>query len=221
MNRCEHIVLNGVAYKPAVSRGFTLIEVMLAISITSFVALLAYQGLSSAITAAESHERQVKLLSDIQLPLTVMERDIRHVVARPIIDEYGMRRGAMVGGTYNDFPLELTRRGWDNPRGLPRGELQRVRYVLENDVLWRESWSVLDRMSEQDGQRRTRLMSGVTDFKLAFLDSASPNAQQSPLGGEWVEQWDSADRLPAAVDINLEIEKFGKVRRVFGIRSNN
>ncbi|MBL4826480.1 MAG: type II secretion system minor pseudopilin GspJ [Spongiibacteraceae bacterium] len=191
---------------------------MLAMVITAFVASLAYQGLSSATTAATSLERQVKLLGDIQLPLTILERDIRHVVLRAIRDEFNTRREAFSGGNLNDYPLVLTRRGWDNPRGLARGELQRVRYVLEDDELWRESWSVLDRMTEEDGQRRTLLLKGVTEFTLAFLDPQSAGAAQSVLGGEWVDDWNVADRLPAAVDISMQVKNFGRVRRVFGIQ---
>jgi general secretion pathway protein J len=132
--------------------GFTLIEVLLAMGITTFVALLAYSGLSASITAAESQQLQAQQIVDIQLPLTVLERDIRNAVARPIRDEYDDRVEALMGGAFNDYLLVLTRRGWDNPRELSRGELQRVRYQLLDDVLWRESWSVLDRVSEEAGK---------------------------------------------------------------------
>ena len=199
--------------------GFTLIEVLLAMGITTFVALLAYSGLSASITAAESQQLQAQQIVDIQLPLTVLERDIRNVVARPIRDEYDDRVEALVGGAFNDYLLVLTRRGWDNPRELSRGELQRVRYQLLDDVLWRESWSVLDRVSEEAGQQRTRLLQGVRDIEIAFLDSASSGASRSPLGGEWLDEWDMPQRLPAAIKIQFEVEGFGEVARVISIPS--
>ena len=199
--------------------GFTLIEVLLAMGITTFVALLAYSGLSASITAAESQQLQAQQIVDIQLPLTVLERDIRNAVARPIRDEYDDRVEALVGGAFNDYLLVLTRRGWDNPRELSRGELQRVRYQLRDDVLWRESWSVLDRVSEEAGQQRTRLLQGVRDIEIAFLDSASSGASRSPLGGEWLDEWDMPQRLPAAIKIQFEVEGFGEVARVISIPS--
>ncbi len=205
---------NGVAKSFA---GFTLIEVMLAMLITAFVAMLAYSGLSTSIIAAEGHEEQAQQIADIQLPLTVLERDIRNAVLRPINNEYDDVEGALIGGALSDYPLVLTRRGWHNPRELPRGELQRVRYVLEDDELWRESWSVLDRNSEYEGQQRTLLLKGVVNLELAFLDGGSVNASSSSLGGEWVDIWDDAEDLPLAVDIKLELENFGEVRRVFSI----
>ncbi|EAW30289.1 general secretion pathway protein J [marine gamma proteobacterium HTCC2143] len=199
--------------------GFTLIEVLLAMGITTFVALLAYSGLSASITAAESQQLQAQQIVDIQLPLTVLERDIRNAVARPIRDEYDDRVEALVGGAFNDYLLVLTRRGWDNPRELSRGELQRVRYQLLDDVLWRESWSVLDRVSEEAGRQRTRLLQGVRGVEIAFLDSASSDASRSPLGGEWLDEWDIPQRLPAAIKIQFDVEGFGEVARVISIPS--
>lgn len=199
--------------------GFTLIEVLLAMGITTFVALLAYSGLSASITAAESQQLQAQQIVDIQLPLTVLERDIRNAVARPIRDEYDDRVEALVGGAFNDYLLVLTRRGWDNPRELSRGELQRVRYQLLDDVLWRESWSVLDRVSEEAGRQRTRLLQGVRAIEITFLDSASSGASRSPLGGEWLDEWDIPQRLPAAIKIQFEVEGFGEVARVISIPS--
>jgi len=199
--------------------GFTLIEVLLAMGITTFVALLAYSGLNASITAAESQQLQAQQIVDIQLPLTVLERDIRNAVARPIRDEYDDRVEALVGGAFNDYLLVLTRRGWDNPRELSRGELQRVRYQLLDDVLWRESWSVLDRVSEEAGRQRTRLLQGVRAIEITFLDSASSGASRSPLGGEWLDEWDIPQRLPAAIKIQFDVEGFGEVARVISIPS--
>ncbi len=197
--------------------GFTLIEVMLAMVITAFVAMLAYSGLDAAMSAAESHEGQAERIAEIQLPLSVLERDIRNSVARPIRDEYDQFIGAMVGGELNDYPLILTRSGWDNPRELPRSNLQRVRYVLDNEELWRESWPVLERLSEEEGQTRTLLLAGIKRFQLSFLNPGSVNASQSPLGGEWIEEWSEPQQLPLAVEITLEIDNFGEVKRVFSL----
>lgn len=216
-------MMGGVIYSLARRRsiqGFTLIEVMLAMVITAFVALLAYNGLSAAASAAEQHEVQAARLEDMQLPFTIIERDIRNAVDRSIVDEYGDSVAALSGGSFDNYLLKLTRRGWDNPRGLPRGELQRVRYQLEDQKLWRESWSVLDRLSEDDSQRRTLLLEGVLNVTMAFCDSNSTGASSSPLGCEWVEEWDNQAGLPKALELRVELENFGEIRRVYGIPSS-
>ena len=200
--------------------GFTLIEVMLAMAITAFIAVIAYTGLSAAINASERQQLQVQMLGNIQLTLTVIERDIRSAVQRPIRDEYGDTRPAMAGGTQQEYLLQLSRAGWDNPAKQRRSELQRVRYLLEDEELWRESWLVLDRLDAEEGQQRVLLIDGVTSVELSFLDDSSSSASQSPLGGEWIDDWNPEAglvRLPRAVEIRLEIENFGPVRRVFEI----
>lgn len=200
--------------------GFTLIEVLLAMAITAFIAVIAYTGMSAAITAAERQQLQVQALGDIQMSLSVMERDIRNAVLRGVVDEYGDRQSAMLGGSQQEYSLQLTRSGWDNPARQRRSEMQRVRYQLEDDQLWRESWLVLDRLDSEEGLQRVMLMDGVLAFDLSFLDPTANAADQSPLGGEWIEDWSPEsgdDRLPAAVEITLDIENFGPVRRVFEI----
>lgn len=199
--------------------GFTLVEVLLAMSITAFIALLAYSGLTTAMTAAQRHEQQVQALAAIQLPLTVFERDIRQAVPRPVRDEYNEVIAAMSGGELNDYVLVLTRSGWDNPQLLLRSELQRVRYQLEGRQLWRESWSLLDRVDEEAGKRRTLLLDNVNALRLEFLDPNSAGASVSPLGGEWVEEWNkpNPDLLPLAVSITLELDGFGEVKRVYSV----
>lgn len=197
--------------------GFTLIEVMLAMLITAFIAMMAYQGLSAAVAAAEGTQTQTARLANIQLPLTVLERDIRHAVNRTITDEYENTVPAMSGGELDEYLLRLTRRGWDNPRGLARGELQRVRYVLDNEQLWRESWPVLDRQSEQQGQQRTLLLDHVERIRLAFLNPNGAGAKTSALGGDWVDSWDDPTAMPLAVELKIELQGFGELRRVFSI----
>lgn len=201
------------------SLGFTLVEVLLAMVITAFVGLLAYSGLSTSITAAETHGQQAQLIADIQLPLTVIERDIRHAIDRPIRDEYGDIESAMSGGTFNEYVLKLTRHGWDNPRQLLRSDLQRVRYSLENDELWRESWSVLDRVDEDEGFQRTLLFKNVEEIGLTFLSANDASRSSNVLGGEWVEEWTSSRGLPKAIEVKVMLENFGEVRRVFSIPS--
>ncbi len=202
------------------NKGFTLIEVMLAMAITGFIAVMAYNGLSAAINSAERQQLQARTLADIQISLAVMERDIRQLVQRPIRDEYGDQQPSLKGGSQQEYLLTLSRGGWDNVLKQRRSELQRVRYTLEDDQLWRESWPVLDRVDAEEGLQRLLLIDGVMDFQLAFLNSDTQAASQSPLGGEWVDDWSpqpGADTLPLAIEIRFEIEAFGQVRRVYEI----
>lgn len=213
------------------SRGFTLLEVLLAMAITALVAVMAYSGLSTAITAAQRHGEQARRLGDLQTAISWITRDLRESVDRDIAagDE---REPAVWGGespvlnrTFNgedrDNLLVLTRVGWDNPRGLRRGAIQRVRYRLDADNnLWRDHWLVLDRLDDDDHKQAVKLIAGIKSVTVQFLDGNSGNSLTSELGGEWVPRWPvikSDTGLPLAVQIDLDVEGIGIITRIVGL----
>lgn len=202
--------------------GFTLLEVLLAMAITAMVAMMAYAGLNAAMNAAERHGEQVARLGEVQTALGWLVRDLRHSVDRPVLDAEGEALPALQGDAVEEDWLELTRTGWANQRGQRHGSLQRVRYRLDAEgQLWREHWLVLDRIDDDEqGLQQVRLLTGVTRVALRFLDGKAGNAASQELGGEWVERWPATrgDRLqPLAVEVELEIDGFGVVKRVVGL----
>jgi general secretion pathway protein J len=203
------------------ARGFTLLEVLLAMAITGLVAVMAYTGLSAAMNAATHHGEVVRRIGDVQTAVNWLVRDLRQSVDRPILDASGDLQAAIIGTELQDQLLELTHTGWDNPRGQRRAAVQRVRYRLDPDGnLWRDHWLVLDRLDDEEQLQEVKLLSGVLRFKLQFLDGKSGDAAQSALGGEWVEQWPATKGdtlLPLAVQFDLELEGVGLVHRVIGL----
>lgn len=207
------------------SAGFTLLEVLLAMAITALVAIMAYAGLNTAINAASRHGEMVQRLGEVQTALGWIVRDLRQSVDRSITDARGEVRPAMIGGNEDSEELlELTHSGWDNPRGQRRSTLQRVHYRLDADHnLWRDHWLVLDRIDDEDHLQQIKLLSGVQSFKVQFLNGQSSNAKQAPLGGEWIEQWPvnkgDTEKMPLAVQFDIEIDGIGVIHRVVGLAS--
>ncbi|MGK0442201.1 MAG: general secretion pathway protein J [Pseudohongiellaceae bacterium] len=195
--------------------GFTLLEVILAMAITAIIALLGYNALSVAINTAEQHELKAAQLGEVQLALTVLERDCRNAVNRPITDEYGLEQKALLGGELAEYPLQLSRRGWDNPTEIRRGEIQRVRYEVIDNAIWREHWLVLDRQDEESSKQRVKLIDNVDRFELFFLKKLGSGGSAGN-DAEWKKDWDQP-YLPLAIKIEIELTDFGVVRRVFEI----
>ncbi|RDE22367.1 type II secretion system protein GspJ [Motiliproteus coralliicola] len=203
------------------ARGFTLLEVLVAIAIGAAVAIMAYQGLSVAATVAERHTEQAQALSDLQLAMSVVDRDLRQLVSRPIVDESESDRPAVLCDPLGDSVVEFTKGGWRNPLNLPRGSIQRVRYILEEGMLWRESWSVLDRQSNSHKQR-VRLFGGVQNVQLRFLDAENLISGQS-VDQQWRDRWPAAQpdqekkmsTIPSAVEWMIELKDWGLIRRVY------
>ncbi len=197
-------------------RGFTLIELLLALALSALVGLLAHTALSVALGAAEGQRRAVQDLQALQQALDWLERDLMQAVPRPVTDARGVLLPALAGGDDPRQLLQLTRDGWDNPRGEARAELQRVHYRLDpQGRLWRRYWRRLD-APDAAGQVEMLLLDGVSAVQLAFLDGGSLHAARSALGGEWRERWPLAvdDTLPLAVMVTLDTEAYGPVRRI-------
>ena len=78
-----------------IQRGFTLVEVLIAMAITALVSVVAYSGLSAALSGAESLRSSAARSHDLQQTLGLLSRDLRQVVNRPVIDEFGQRVPAL------------------------------------------------------------------------------------------------------------------------------
>ena len=117
-------------------QGFTLIEVLVALAITAFVAAAAYAGISAVLDGAGQLRSVAQRTEALERALGFLDRDLRQFVDRPVRDEFGEEQPALSGGPLAYFPLSLTRDGWYNTQQLPRSDLQRVHYYLEEGALW-------------------------------------------------------------------------------------
>jgi general secretion pathway protein J len=193
-------------------RGFTLIEVLVALLILSVMSALGYSTYKAARISAERTQESLKRTREIEFGLRVMLQDFAQAVPRPIRDPLGSSRlPAFRGGLGAPTLLDLTRAGWSNTAGLQRSTLQRVSYVLTGDKFQRSYQTVLD-PTTQNTPIVQDLLTGVTSIKFNFLD-----ANQA-----WNTQWppptlpspESLWTRPVAVEIIIEFKDWGHVRRL-------
>lgn len=190
-------------------RGFTLLELLVAIAILSLVAVGSYQLLFGTIATRDNALARERGLRDLQRAGMLLQRDLVQTVKRPVRDEFGDLQPAFL--TPRENSMELTRLGWRNPQQQVRSELVRVRWQVLDGKLVREYWPVLDRArSSQPVQ--TVLLEGVSDFRVMVR-----------AGGNWVPAWPPlgdgqrkpADQpLPEAVEVSFSLSPWGEVRRV-------
>ena len=210
-----------------VNAGFTLIEVLIALAITAFVAAVAYSSLSTALLAVESTRATAPRTYEMNRAWMIISRDLRQFVARPVRDEFGQVEPAMAGGAAARFALSFTRGGWHNPNGLPRSNLQRVNYRVEDGALWRDTYPVLDRAPDTQPQQ-VRLLEGVEVLELVFLgDLAAAEREGRGLTidtrgwqASWVADTSAPDIVllpPVALEIRLELEDIGELRRIYAL----
>lgn len=209
------------------TRGFTLIEVLIALAITAFVSMVAYTSISAALAGVESLRENAGRIYDVNRAWMIISRDLRQLARRPVRDEFGQVEPILAGGELARFPLSFTRTGWHNPNRFPRSHLQRVNYRLEDEALWRDSYPVLDRAANTEA-RTVKLLEGVEYMELKFLGDVGQLADrrndEALRTDDWPENWVNevgvpGDQLapPAALEIRLRLNDWGEMRRLYAL----
>lgn len=198
------------------TRGFTLLEVLVAVVIFGIISILAYGGYNQLIRQSEIVESSATRTRAIQSTVQRMAEDFEMLEPRPIREPLGetLEPALRAGGTRVDTLLDLTRSGWTNPAGLTRSTLQRVTYRLMDNKLERAYWNALDRTLTTEPTSAV-LLDKVRTASFRFMDQNQT----------WHDQWpplgysgpDAVRLRPIAVEVTLELEDWGKLVRLLEV----
>ncbi|MCZ6536939.1 MAG: type II secretion system minor pseudopilin GspJ [Gammaproteobacteria bacterium] len=197
-------------------RGFTLIEILVALAIFSLMTVMLFGGFIAISNQVDWSRARAARLQQIQTAMLYLGRDFSQLQPRPVRSELGdFKEAALSADARNIYLATLTRGGWSNPAGIPRSTLQRVAYQLEDRQLVRLDWPVLDRLSGTE-PRRTEILDDVDEVIIRFLDAQL----------EWHENWPplgSDDAVaawlrPLAVEISIALPDLGRITRLLEIR---
>ncbi len=196
-------------------QAFTLIEVLVALAIFGIMTTMAYQALGQSLSNADLLTARMERLQAIQRTMSLLGRDLMQATPRPVRNLLGDGRLPAIRTSLDtEFALEVTRGGWPNPAGLPRGTLQRVGWRIEDGELLRYHWTVLDPTLANEPVI-TQLMEDVDGILFRYRTA----------GGEWTEQWPPlgaqgtvAQRIrPQVVEVVLTLTDEGELRRFFEV----
>jgi general secretion pathway protein J len=191
-----------------VNAGFTLLEVLVSISIFAIIGLGANQLLRSVIDTQSRVRLSSEEFRDVSRAFNVIGRDLSQMLQRGVRDEYGEPLPPLMVST-GPYLVEFTRAGWNNPIHAPRSEIQRVAYHVEDEVLYRMFWLVLDRAEDSEPISQ-KLLSDVIDFRVSVMDREGESADSWPA-------FDSTELLPPGVELVLETASMGAIRRVYAL----
>jgi general secretion pathway protein J len=196
------------------SKGFTLVEVLVALGLFALVSLMGYRGLNSLIDGQQHLRSREDKWQALDHCFLIFRNDIDLAIDRPIrnssgIEEEGFSADFDSGGRL-DALIAWTRVGTPN-LGTLAAAPQRVGWRIRNHQLERLSWEVLDQGSRSE-PRPTVILQHVERFEIRLLGPAG--SQQA-----WDQRWKKPAHtgLPRAIELNIELEDGLKITRIFDV----
>lgn len=191
-------------------RGFTLIEVLVALAVFAILATLTSSALYYAFNTRSRVSEQVDRLNNLQLVISLIQHDISQTIAREVRGDEMRLFPAFVGEAQY---LELTRDGIMNPNSVEkRSTLQRIAYLCRGGKLLRLGWDKLDTTNRKRVREKV-LLDNLNSCHFAYLN------QSSQILSEWranaVQQNQRSEPLPKAVQVNFTIKDWDKLSMLF------
>jgi len=176
-------------------QGFTLIEVMVAIMLMAVVSLIAWRGLDS-VTRADQHLQASSEQTEVLLrALNQMQRDISlrasvELVATDVAQDEAPKTEGLAAVTVRSSDSKGFRLDVIRSAPMAGDGLQRVRWWLKGDTLYRAAGPTRDRYPLPAAKDGVVVLTGVSDLQVRVWDAdkgwrqLSGNRREDPRGLE-------------------------------------
>ena len=188
-------------------KGFTLIEMMVALLIFALITAAGVAVMSSTLTNQGAVRVRVERYAELQRMRALVKADLSQAATRRTRGEDGLPAPTafagvspwVVGGPL----LAFTRRGYENPDQAPRASMQYVEYALVEGRLERRTRPALDGARLGPAQV---VLTDVESIQSAYL-----------FDGVWRPTWrgEATADIPAAVRLNVKLKDLGEIDQLF------
>lgn len=182
-------------------RGFTLVEMMISLTIFAAISAMAVTLLRSSVDTQDAVQARLQSMGGINRLRSVMANDLAQAVPRITRGVSGEAVPSFIGTATG---LAFVHAGAEAFDGAPRPSVERVAYSLAGREWRRAVQPMLDGAAMPDGDR---LISDVTRVAVRYRDAQ----------GAWSESWssDPDNRLPMAVEVRLTREGRAELTMLF------
>ena len=189
-------------------KGFTLLEVLIAIAIFSLISLSSFTIFDTVLSSDEKAKKRSERHNELQRAFLIVERDITQIARRsvrfngeaPLDNFLQTSDDAFLA---DEQALAFVRHGWTNPGLLlPRSDMQAVAYRLVDETLERLHFNFVDAVVGEAPKIRP-LMHDVSALTFEYYD-----------GKKWQKSW-TEKSLPLAIAIDVDTKDYGIIRRQF------
>jgi general secretion pathway protein J len=186
-------------------KGYTLIEVIIALAIFAILGTLSVGLLSRAFDTKARLAAQIEPLTELQLAATRITQDMSQIINRPVLNQDQKETPALIA---NADGIVFTRGGFVrfNPKASD-STLRRIALSCNGQALVRKTWPKLDAFDSTPPQTQT-LLSSLTHCSFSFMSRDKI----------WSNQWEKETTpFPAAFKLHLGLQDFGQITLIFMI----
>ena len=221
----------------ASQRGFTLIEMIVAVTVLVTMSALAAATITAAMRSDEVAQDNQEEMRRLDRTWLTLENDLRHALGYELSSYDQTRLPAMLADDSEDYQLTFLRGGNSNRLYAYRSELMRVAYKFDEQELIRFSWADPANPEEDLAQQRL-LLRDIEGIDFEFLPASATSTEDSA----WVDAWPNgrqsnsgptvvntsgqnttaaapkapqAGALPLAVKVRLRLTEEYEIERLF------
>ena len=184
-------------------RGFTLIEVMVALAVVAVLGLISYRGVAAAADTRQRLTDHNERWQDIVRLVRRLESDCLQMVARPGVVGGDVSLARLDEGRTTGLMLSFLRADGAG------GQLRRNGYRYADGRIDLLRWPS---SRNEDVPRADPLLDRVAGFELRFFRSNGQMTRQWPPAGA------TPGELPVAIDFDMEFIDAGHIRRLVALR---
>ncbi len=173
-------------------RGYTLIEVVVALAIFSILATLSIGLLSRTFDVKAQMSHTLTSLNHLELSIARIRHDVHQLVNRPVRDEHMNKLSAFSASSKSVY---FTRGGFISQKNTinPTG-LRRVALICQDNQLIRATWPVLDGVDVEHPYEQI-LVDDLNACHFSFFD-----------GRKWIDHWDGeASSFPPVFKFHFKL----------------
>jgi general secretion pathway protein J len=190
--------------------GFTLLEILIALTIFALLATITSSSLYYAFSTRTKVNLQADRLNTLQLAISIIQQDTSQIIDRAIRGNEMRLFPTLVG---QPEYMEFSRDGIINPKSLDkRSTLKRVAITCLDGTLIHRTWNSLDPIDRNKYQDRV-LIDNIDSCHFNYLNH---NLQSLP---EWREQALDEEQkkevFPTALQLNLKLKDWGEINLLF------
>ena len=189
-------------------QGLTLVEILLAIIIFTLISLIVYQAITVTSKGSRTVNIKARQANGIERIVNMLEQDISHAVIYHHLSENEiMRNGIRIGRLFLDsdeFGILFLCDIGNNTSFTYYTQSQMLGYRLRNGYLEKLIYSL-----NNQHPKVLKIIKGVTAFSIRIYHK-----------NRWLNKWEDTNILPEGVEVIIEMENVGTIRRIIMLLNN-